>query len=133
MSNTITIELSKTDRALLENCVAHLGLLVGLIGDLPRNGAPVCHEPEAVVSQAEAPLPEIEQPAEEVNPEPVAEPELPKYTRDDILAKVQSLAQPKNPKRDQVKALVKSYGTKVSDIPEDKYTEVMMQLIALEG
>lgn len=54
-------------------------------------------------------------------------------TKADIMAKVQALAAPNNPKREQAKAIVKSYGAKVSDIPEDKYDEVMAKLVELEG
>jgi hypothetical protein len=79
-------------------------------------------------------------PAEEVGaavePEPAAapEPEAPKYTKADVQALVQKLAAPTSPehKRTGAKAIVKSYGAKVSDIPEEKYAEVMDKLTALD-
>lgn len=126
--NNITIEFSKTDRALLKDVVAHLGLLVGLVGD-KTTGTVADTAPQ---ESQEIPGQTVH-PVEEVSPEPVAEPEPPKYTKDDVLAKVQTLATPGHPKREEAKAVIKSYGTKVSDIPEDKYVEVMDKLIALEG
>lgn len=67
-------------------------------------------------------------------PEPAAapEPEAPKYTKADVMALVQKLAAPNNPAREKAKAIVKSYGAKVSDIPEAKYGEVMDKLTALD-
>ena len=70
-------------------------------------------------------------------PEPAAapeQPEAPKYTKADVQALVQKLAAPTSPehKRTGAKAIVKSYGAKVSDIPEAKYAEVMDKLTALD-
>lgn len=73
-----------------------------------------------------------EENAAPVEAEPVAEPEAPKYTKADIMALVQRLAAPTSTKREQAKAIVKGYATRVSDIPEDKYTEVMDKLTKLE-
>jgi hypothetical protein len=136
MSNKITIELCEEDRKRLDS----LFLIVAeVVAELKSRGVPVCHELETVATQEapEQPAPVNEHPADEVSPhgepEPVAEPEQPKYTKADILAKVQKLAGPNNPKREQAKAIVKSYGAKVSDIPEDKYAEVMEKLTELEG
>ena len=69
-----------------------------------------------------------------VEPEPAAEPEQPKYTKDDVQALVRKLAAPNSPehKRAGAKAIVKTYGAKVSDIPEDKYSEAMDKLTALD-
>ena len=97
-------------------------------------------EPAETVSAAEPAAPETGHPAEEVGaavePEPAAdpEPEAPKYTKDGVLALVQKLAAPTSPehKRTGAKSIVKSYGAKVSDIPEDKYPEVMDKLTALD-
>ena len=69
-----------------------------------------------------------EQPAPAADPAPAEEPEQPKYTKADVLALVQKLAAPNSPKREAAKAIVKSYGAKVSDIPADKYGEVMEKL-----
>ncbi len=136
MSNTITIELCEEDRKRLDS----LFLIVAeVVAELKSRGVPVCHELEAVAPQEapEQPAPVNEHPVDEVSPhgepEPAAEPEQPKYTKADILAKVQKLAQPNSPKRAEAKAIVQSYAAKVSDIPEDKYAEVMDKLTALEG
>ena len=98
-------------------------------------------EPAAPASAAETAAPETSHHAEEVGaavePEPAAaleQPEAPKYTKADVQALVQKLAAPTSPehKRTGAKAIVKSYGAKVSDIPEDKYAEVMDKLTALD-
>ena len=129
MSNHITIELCAEDRKRLDELIAFAGLIAS---EMKSNSAPVIEpsKPLKVVAPAE------EHPVDAVSPhnEPAAdpEPELPKYSKDDILAKVQSLAGPNNPKREQAKAIVKRYGTKISDIPEDKYSEVMAELLELE-
>jgi hypothetical protein len=137
MSNKITIELCEEDRKRLDS----LFLIVAeVVAELKAQRPPVVTMDLKTVATQEAPeqpAPEINHPVDEVSPhgepEPAAEPEQPKYTKDDVLAKVQSLAGPNNPKREEAKAIVKSYGAKVSDIPEDKYAEVMDKLTALEG
>ncbi len=135
MSNTITIELCAEDRKRIDELIAFAGLIAGTL----KSPEPV--NMQSPVQVRTLPLitaaPANEHPVDEVSPhgqpEPVAEPELPKYTKADILAKVQTLATPGHPKREEAKAIVKSYGAKVSDIPEDKYNEVMDKLTALEG
>lgn len=95
----------------------------------------MAEEPKAPEQAVEKPAQEISQPVEEdtpaVDPEPAEEPKTPEYTKNDVLALVQKLAAPNNPKREAAKAIVKSYGTKVSDIPADKYGEVMEKLAKL--
>lgn len=75
--------------------------------------------------------PEPVEQTQEAQPEP--EPEEPKYTLDDVRALVQKLAAPTSPahKRTGAKNIVKSYAAKVSDIPADKFQEVMDKLTAL--
>lgn len=52
------------------------------------------------------------------------EPEEPKYTLEQVRAKLASLAQ--SGKQKEVKELIASFGVKkLTDIPEDKYPEVM--------
>jgi hypothetical protein len=101
------------------------------VKDLAEAAAAAAGIPESEPEETEPPADEVS-PAEE--PEPVAEPEpeAPKYTKQDVVALVQKLAAPNNPKREKAKAIVKSYGTKVSDIPEAKYAEVMDKLTALD-
>lgn len=91
--------------------------------------------PEAEQIRPEAPDFPLDEPGPHEAPEHVqapAEPEAPKYTKDDIGAMVRKLAAPDSPKREAAKAIVLSYGKKVSDIPEDKYAEAMAKLTALE-
>lgn len=69
------------------------------------------------------------------DPEPAPEPEQPeppKYTAAEIQLKVQKLAAPASGKRDAVRQIVKEYADRVSEIPEDKFAEVMERLTALE-
>ena len=138
MSNTITIELCTEDRKRLDELIAFAGLIAS---EMKSNSVPGIEPPKPlkVVTPAE------EHPVDAVSPhgepEPAAtvsevekvEPEQPQYTTADILAKVQTMAGPGNPKREKAKAIVQSYGKKVSDIPEDKRNEAMQRLIELEG
>lgn len=126
MSNTIIIELCQEDRQRLDEIIAGLAKIAGAAA---AEAAPLIAEAVATVAAA-AEHPVEEPPAE---PEPVEEPEQPKYTKEEVQAKVQKLAKPGNPKREQAKAIVKSYAAKVSDIPEDKFPEVMAKLAELEG
>lgn len=120
MSNiNITVELCQEDRKRIDELIGFAGLLV--TGTKP---APEINHPADILPPHGDPEPAAE---------PAAEPELPKYTKDDIQAKVRKLAAPGSSKRLEAKAIVQEYAAKVSDIPEDKYTEVMMKLIALEG
>lgn len=79
--------------------------------------------------------PEPVQGGAEIMPEPApgAKKEKVKYTLDDVRALVQKLAAPTSPahKRTGAKNIVKSYAAKVSDIPADKFQEVMDKLTAL--
>lgn len=128
MSNRIIIELCEEDRKRLDGLFL---MAAELVNALKESTPARVYEPNEE-DTVEPATPEAG-PEPVVEPEPAAEPELPKYTKEDILAKVQSLAGPNNPKREQAKAIVKSYGTKISDIPEDKYDEVMAKLAELEG
>lgn len=98
-------------------------------------------EPAEATNAAETAAPETGHPVDEVSPhgdaEPAAvpeQPEAPWYTKADVQALVQKLAAPTSPehKRTGAKAIVKSYGAKVSDIPEEMYAEVMDKLTALD-
>ena len=93
-------------------------------------------KPAAVADTAEPAAPDTVHPADEVSPhgEPETQEETkqPEYTKADVLALVQKLAAPTSSKREAAKAIVKSYGAKVSDIPADKYGEAMAKLIALD-
>lgn len=134
MSNHITIELCQEDRERLDKIIAGLGNLKPNCHSCTESALKVMGENLKIVTGQE---PDEEPPAplneDVITPEPVAEPEQPKYTTADILAKVQTMASPGNPKRERAKAIVTSYGKKVSDIPEDKRNEAMQRLIELEG
>ena len=122
----IVVNLSKGDRQRIDELISIGSMIAAALGTK-------AHEPATPLFVVE---PAEEHPVDAVSPhgepETAAEPEMPKYTKDDVLAKVQSLAGPNNPKREQAKAIIKSYGTKISDIPEDKYNEVMAKLAELE-
>ena len=138
MSNHITIELCQEDRQRIDELIAFAGLIAGeMKGRAPSSvsltgdGITVNYDtPENAAAAEEHPVDAV---SPHADPEPVAESERPKYTKADVQAKVQKMAGPNSPKREQVKALVKSYGAKISDIPEDKYDEVMAKLAELEG
>lgn len=143
----VTVELCQEDRKRLDELICFAGLLVG---ELKNIQPPVINmslqgpaeEPQEEPQEAPRPL-NLDvimpsRPVDEVSPhgdpEPAAEPEAPKYTKADVQALVQKLAAPTSPekKRTGAKAIVKSYGAKVSDIPEEKYAEVMDKLTALD-
>lgn len=94
--------------------------------------------PVAPATGPEAATPETTHPVEDTAPwndsEPVEADQEIKYTLDDVRALVQKLAAPTSPahKRTGAKEIVKSYAAKVSDIPEDKFPEVMSKLTALD-
>lgn len=123
---TVTVELCQADRDRLDNIINLLGQTPARPASEPQN------KPETVTPKKTQPEPD--DPAAELPVEPAepAEPTAPQYTQADVLAKVQSMATPGNPKREQAKAIVKAYAAKVSDIPADKYAEVMEKLNALE-
>lgn len=132
----VTVELGPESQAKLDkilealqglrpNCAGCVETAVNMTKDLA----------EAAAAAADAPKPEpkeTEHPVGEVSPHGDPEPEAPKYTKDDVLAMVQKLAAPNNPKREKAKAIVKGYAAKVSAIPEAKYGEVMDKLTALD-
>lgn len=156
MSNaiTITVELGPVTQAKLDkiletlqgihpNCHSCTQTALEGMGENLKivTGQEPAEEPAATASAAEPAAAETAHPAEEVGavvePEPAAapeQPEDPKYTKADVQALVQKLAAPNSPehKRAGAKAIVKSYGAKVSDIPEDKYAEVMAKLTKLD-
>lgn len=128
----VTVELGPESMAKLDKILEALqGFPAGRI----ENTVNLTAEPDPDTPKPE-PVETIH-PADEVSPhgdpEPAEQPEEPKkYTKADVVALVQKLAAPDSPKREKAKAIVKSYGTKVSDIPEAKYGEVMDKLTALD-
>ena len=143
--NTITIELCKEDRQRIDELIAFAGLLVGELKSRPAVEAPAetataTEQTATLVNSgrlAVVPTPvKTEHPVDAVSPhgepEPVAEPETPAVTLDDIQALVLKLASPAGGKRDQVRAIVKEYAERVSLIKPEKFAEVMDKLTALD-
>lgn len=139
----VTVELGPESMAKLDkilealqgqhhNCASCVETAVSMTKDLAEAAAAAAEIQEPEHEEAEHPAGEVA-PHGEPEPAEQPEPEAPKYTKQDVLALVQKLAAPNNPAREKAKAIVKSYGAKVSDIPEDKYGEVMDKLTALEG
>jgi hypothetical protein len=129
--NTITIELCAEDRARLDRIIEGLQLSL-----LPKAEAELINEPAE--EPKTAPKTEEEKPQEnipietETKAEPTKEePVKPTVTPAEVQAKVVSLVQ--SGKRDEVKSIVTAYAPRVGEIPEDKLTEVMDKLTALEG
>jgi hypothetical protein len=137
MSNIITFELCQEDRKRLDDLIASADIIIGeMQARRPLQMQKIDETGIYFGTAAEGhpdPVGAPGEPGEPGQPEPVEEPEQPKYTKEDVQAKVQKLAKPGNPKREQAKAIVKSYAAKVSDIPEDKFPEVMAKLAELEG
>lgn len=124
----ITIELCTEDRARIDRLTEALEAMAQNqprqlyaldLGSAPENDA---QEPEAATP--EQTQPKTEKPAE-------AEKEAPAVTVEDLRSKVLALSAAG--KKEEMKAIVKAYADKVSDIPEDKRAEVLEKLTALEG
>ena len=128
MSNVIEFRLCDEDRARLDKIIEGLGSLKPNCQNCTETALRVMGENLKIVQEPEHPVDAV---VPHADPEPVGK--VYKVTKADIMAKVQALAAPNNPKREEAKAIVKSYGAKVSDIPEDKYDEVMDRLVELEG
>ena len=118
MNGTFTIEFCPEDRDRLDRLAKAL-----------ETNAVIA--PTAVDPQDALPGIVTEEVETTAAPEP-EQPEQPKYTAAEIQLKVQKLAAPASGKRDAVRQIVKEYADRVSDIPEDKYAEVMDRLTALE-
>lgn len=117
MKGIITFELCAEDRERVDR------LIQALEGSQPAK----VEKPETSLTQLV-----LQAMGEPTATEKPAEPEKPKATLADIQAKVQKLASPSSGKRDQVKELIKGYAERVSQIPEDKFDEVMRGLTAIE-
>lgn len=156
MSNTITIELCAEDRArldrlndLLEKRVTQASIIMA--EEYGTDGHdPVTQQLAATLAKAtEAAQPvqdaagaaedetltttpqEEETPAAEAQPSEAA-PDVPPVKLEDIRKRVIALAASGNTPK--VRTVMQGYGvTKVSDLPADKYAEVLDKLNALEG
>lgn len=128
MSNSITVELSGTDRGILYDLIAALENQTKALNAQPNPCTALPSElPEFLQAK------QLNVPQEEPQPEEPAEPEKPKATIEDIQTLVRKLAATSDSKRDAVKTIVSSYAKRVSEIPTDKYDEVWQRLSELEG
>lgn len=93
--------------------------------------APKNAQEEAEASTLTTTPPNEEKPtAEEIAP---TEETKPTVTQAQLQQKITQLAAANNgAKKAQVRGIVKKYAEKVSDLPEDKYSEIWAELIALE-
>jgi hypothetical protein len=135
MSNTITIELSKEDRKLLEGLMGSVSLLASVLGNMqpldvqqkiiqevvPEHpiDAPTTHlEPVADPAPAA--------PAQEPTPEPI--PEVKPVSLAEF-QKAVTIACAKGPtQKAAAKEIINKYAASVSAVPEDKRAEAMAEL-----
>ena len=147
--NTITIELCAEDRARLDRHTAAMDKLTAALEQkATQPTAPALDKAQQalanVLSKAETAAepqeaetvtdtqPEPEQPKEAPKTEPQAE-EKPTVTLEQIQQKVVQLAAGfGGSKKAAVREIVNAYAKKVSDLPEDKWTDVWEKLTALE-
>ena len=136
MTNLITIELCAEDRARLDRLTAALEKRTTQVDELygkempSRTASEPAEEKPAETTQPEQePTPEAE-PATKPSNEPTKE-TAPQVTIEDIRGKVLELTGAG--KKDEVRAIIHQYATKVPDIPENKRAEVLEKLTKLEG
>ena len=118
--NHITIELCAEDRARLDR------IFEALTG---QSSTKAVTEPEHPVITPFPEAPVVEEPVAVVPEQPVIE-EMPVKV-EEVQQKVVTLSAAG--KKDAVRAIVKAYAERVSDIPEDKLAEVWKKLSDLEG
>jgi hypothetical protein len=151
--NNIIIELSAEDRARLAHISVALGRLADVLERSATQEAPTANTPDPikeklaeVLAATEAPknaptatetqapsdtLPWEERPtAEETAP---AEEAKPTVTTEQIRQKVILLSAAGGQKKAKAREIVSAYAPKISDLPEDKLTEVWDKLTALES
>lgn len=135
MSNTITIELSKQDRELLEGLMGSVTLLAGVIGntqpkEVQEKVAAEVLEP-ATKQPEEIPAADpVEENHTEANPAPVTEtaPEVKPVSLAEF-QKAVTLAVSKGAEaKKAAKEIINKYAASVSAVPEDKRAEVMAEL-----
>lgn len=148
MSNTITIELCQEDRARVDRLIAALetraaqeapatlggvdALQQKLAETLAKASEPV-EAPKNATGAAEASTPTTTPPEEETPKEDKpAQPATEKtVNQKDVRAKYVELAA--SGKKEDARAILLSYATAISAIPDDKCQEVYDKLVALEG
>ena len=134
---TVTMELCQEDRNRLDTLIAiGLELCKKNVYDVQPVAPAETQQNAAETADNQAPetahpvdAPDVwNEPASE---EPAEEP-VRVVTKEELQALVQKMATPNHPKRDRAKAIIQSYGAKVSDVPADKRAECLDKLIALE-
>lgn len=135
MTNNITIELCTEDRARLDKLTAALEavrtpvIIEETIAE-PEEYTTLETAPETPQKADEADGVQTTQPEPETPKEPEA-PAAPAVSVEDLRSKYMSLSA--TPKRDEARAIIKSYAEKISEIKGDKRAEVLAKLNALEG
>lgn len=120
----LTVELCAADRARLDNI---LGVMIALY-KTQNDTQPA---PVAEVKHEAPKAPEVPEDPMEPAPSPVVP--KPAVSLFDIQSLAQTMLAPGSTKRAQVRQIITSYAPKLSDIPVEKYTEVMEKLTALKG
>lgn len=134
---TVTTELCQEDRNRLDTLIAiGLELCKKNVYDV-QPVAPAETQQNAADAASEQ-APETAHPvdapdvwSEPASEEPAEEP-VREVTKEELQALVQKMATPNHPKRDRAKAIIQSYGAKVSDVPCEKRAECWDKLIALD-
>lgn len=140
MSNTITIELSKQDRELLEGLMGSVTLLASVLANAQPKEAkekvttevltPQVAETNSAADENPATAPIIEENTTEATPAPVAE--KTEEVKPVSLAEFQkavTLAVSKGAEaKKAAKEIINKYAASVSAVPEDKRAEVMAEL-----
>jgi hypothetical protein len=153
MNNEITIRLADEDRVRIDNLTAALIANGGAVEALFKRLAPATSSttpnddiaamaaaamspkdaPQRPEEPAKAETPETEETPAPTDDTPPWEPDEPTVTLAQIQQKVMQLAAGfGGAKKAQVRAIINAYANKVSDLPEDKWTEVWGKLTALE-
>ena len=133
--NIITIELCAEDRARLDRLASALEaartpvIIEETIAE-PEDYAALETAPE-MPQKATDPEGVETTPTETETPKAAEKPAVPAVSEEDIRSKYMDLAATK--KREQARAILKSYAENISHIPEDKRAEVLEKLSALEG
>lgn len=123
----ITIELTETDRALLDSlrkAVADLEKTISAASFVYKlDGSQESEAPEA--KAADSPT--------EAHTTPDVKQADPAYKLADVQRMVIELCSPDKGLKAQVRDIVKRYADKVTNVPEDKYAELMAELQELES
>lgn len=131
--NTITIELCKEDRKLLEGLMGSVSLLASVLGNMqpPEVQQKIIQEATGSDHPADAPTTHLEPTPEPAPVEPAADEPTPEVTPVSFaeFQKAVTQAVAKGPKQKAAaKEIINKYAASVSAVPEDKRAEVMEEL-----